>query len=153
MDESRVSIELEPFDLRHLLTDAFDEQSPHARKAGLHLNALIGEDFCIVVGDRMRILKIVDNLLSNAIKFTPAGGEVELGLSTENESAVVHVRDTGMGFESELAEELFEPFNVPDVILCDLGLPGGMDGFAVARTRRAEASLRDLRLVAASGFC
>ena len=41
---------------------------------------------------------------------------------------------------------------VPDIILCDLGLPGGMDGFAVARACRAEASLRKVRLVAASGY-
>jgi CheY-like chemotaxis protein len=41
---------------------------------------------------------------------------------------------------------------VPDIILCDLGLPGGMDGFAVARACRAEALLRKVRLVAASGY-
>src|SRR3984957_3371259 len=41
---------------------------------------------------------------------------------------------------------------VPDIILCDLGLPGGMDGFAVARACRAEDSLRNVRLVAASGY-
>ena len=40
---------------------------------------------------------------------------------------------------------------VPDIILCDLGLPG-MDGFAIARACRAEASLRNIRLVAASGY-
>jgi signal transduction histidine kinase len=41
---------------------------------------------------------------------------------------------------------------VPDIILCDLGLPGGMDGFAVARACRAETSLEKVRLVAASGY-
>jgi CheY-like chemotaxis protein len=41
---------------------------------------------------------------------------------------------------------------VPDVILCDLGLPGGMDGFAVAHACRAETSLRKVRLVAVSGY-
>jgi signal transduction histidine kinase/CheY-like chemotaxis protein len=40
---------------------------------------------------------------------------------------------------------------VPDIILCDLGLPG-MDGYAIARACRAEASLRKVRLVAASGY-
>ena len=41
---------------------------------------------------------------------------------------------------------------VPDLILCDLGLPGGMDGLAVARACRAEKALRDVRLVATSGY-
>jgi signal transduction histidine kinase len=259
----KVSVRLEPFDLRSLLMDALDEQEPHARHAGLLLSAQITEEPCIVNGDRMRLRQIVDNLLSNAIKFTPAGGSVELTLAVENESAVVSLRDTGIGFESAFAEKLFEPFvqheqgrdrsagglglglaiaarlarlqggsltaaspgvgrgalftltmpiaprlndgladglsverfcprsvllvednkdladgvaellrlhgvsvrvaydgpsaiksaldAVPDIILCDLGLPG-MDGFAVARACRAETLLRNVRLVAASGY-
>jgi signal transduction histidine kinase len=39
----------------------------------------------------------------------------------------------------------------PDVVLCDIGLPG-MDGYEVARTFRADAALRDVRLVAVSGY-
>jgi CheY-like chemotaxis protein len=40
---------------------------------------------------------------------------------------------------------------VPDVVLCDIGLPG-MDGYEVARRIRADASLRATRLVALSGY-
>jgi len=39
----------------------------------------------------------------------------------------------------------------PDVVLCDIGLPG-MDGYAVARTMRADPALRDSFLVALSGY-
>jgi two-component system CheB/CheR fusion protein len=38
----------------------------------------------------------------------------------------------------------------PDVILCDLGLPGGIDGYAVARTLQQE--LASTYRVALSGF-
>ena len=41
---------------------------------------------------------------------------------------------------------------VPDLILCDLGLPGKMNGFEVARACRAESSLRSVRLIAMSGY-
>lgn len=260
----KVSVQLEPIDLRGLLADALDEQESHARQSGLQLTAKIEEHPCIVNGDRVRLRQIVDNLLSNAIKFTPAGGSVEMTLTIENDSAIVSLRDTGIGFESSFAEKLFEPFiqheqgrdrsagglglglaiaarlarlqggslaaqsagigqgalftlsmpiaprlestpvdgatveefsprsvllvednkdladgiaellrlhgvfvrvaydgrsaiksaleSAPDIILCDLGLPGGMDGFAVARACRAETSLRHVRLVAASGY-
>ena len=40
---------------------------------------------------------------------------------------------------------------IPEIVLCDLGLPG-MDGFAVARAMRAEPALRDRYLVAVSGY-
>jgi CheY-like chemotaxis protein len=40
----------------------------------------------------------------------------------------------------------------PDLVLCDLGLPGGTDGYAVAREARAEPRLDATRLVALSGY-
>lgn len=40
----------------------------------------------------------------------------------------------------------------PEVIICDIGLPGGMDGYAVARAVRADPSLRAARLVALTGY-
>jgi CheY-like chemotaxis protein len=40
---------------------------------------------------------------------------------------------------------------VPDLVLCDLGLPG-MSGYDVARALRSNPDLRDARLVAVSGY-
>ena len=39
----------------------------------------------------------------------------------------------------------------PDVILCDIGLPG-MDGYEVAREARDDPALREARLIALSGY-
>jgi two-component system, chemotaxis family, CheB/CheR fusion protein len=39
----------------------------------------------------------------------------------------------------------------PEVVLCDIGLPG-MDGYAVARTMRAEPELKPVALVALTGY-
>jgi PAS domain S-box-containing protein len=40
----------------------------------------------------------------------------------------------------------------PEVILCDIGLPGELDGYAVARAVRADAALAGAWLVALSGY-
>jgi PAS domain S-box-containing protein len=40
----------------------------------------------------------------------------------------------------------------PDVILCDIGLPGGMSGHDVARAIRRDEALRDVFLVALTGY-
>lgn len=40
---------------------------------------------------------------------------------------------------------------LPDVVVCDIGLPG-MDGYEVARAIRAEPALRSTRLVALTGY-
>ncbi|HYD50146.1 MAG TPA: ATP-binding protein [Terriglobales bacterium] len=40
---------------------------------------------------------------------------------------------------------------LPDIVFCDIGLPG-MDGYAVARAFRNDASLRRIQLIALSGY-
>jgi signal transduction histidine kinase len=106
----KVSVQLEPFELQSVLTDALEGQWPQARQAGLQLTTDITESACSVNADRMRLRQIVDNLLSNAIKFTPAGGSVKLTLAKRNDTAVILLTDTGIGFDSLSAETLFEPF-------------------------------------------
>jgi len=39
----------------------------------------------------------------------------------------------------------------PDVVFCDIGLPG-LDGYEVARALRADESLHSTRLIAVSGY-
>jgi len=40
----------------------------------------------------------------------------------------------------------------PDVVICDIGLPGALDGYDVARAIRADDSLKDVVLIALSGY-
>ncbi len=56
------------------------------------------------------IQKMVGNLLSNAIKFTPNGGTVTVGVSSEANKYLVSVTDNGIGIQPEDIAHLFEPF-------------------------------------------
>jgi len=51
----------------------------------------------------------------------------------------------------EAALELARGF-LPDVVLCDLGLPGGIDGYSVAERLRAHDDTSRACLVALSGY-
>jgi signal transduction histidine kinase len=59
--------------------------------------------------DAAKVRQILLNLLSNAVKFTNTGGIV-LDLNAENDSAVIAVRDTGIGIPFGELERIFEPF-------------------------------------------
>lgn len=48
---------------------------------------------------------------------------------------------------------LVEAAALHDLVLCDLTLPGALDGHGFARACRADPALRALRLVAVSGYC
>jgi signal transduction histidine kinase len=260
----KTSIHIEQVDFCDLLRDIIADNEERIRAAGVGFEFEISSTPCHVSGDRVRLQQIIENILSNAIKFTPAPGRVTVLLRTDGGSAVLRIEDTGIGFDSALAERMFEPFmqqeqqidrfsgglglglaigkklaelqggtlsgespgpglgatftltlplaaasatippppkqarredrgrvlviednkdvadalsemvhligfdvdvaydgrtalvcamaTVPELVLCDLGLPGGMDGYAVARALRAEPRLLDTRLIALSGY-
>jgi len=53
---------------------------------------------------------IADHLLDNALKYTPAEGTVQVHVSQEDGAIVFRVSDSGMGFETEQGERLFDRF-------------------------------------------
>jgi CheY-like chemotaxis protein len=59
-----------------------------------------------------------------------------------HEVAVAHSGPAGVARTQEFR---------PEVVLCDIGLPG-MDGYAVAQALRAEPATRSARLIALSGY-
>jgi signal transduction histidine kinase/ActR/RegA family two-component response regulator len=261
----KTSIQMEDIVLSDLLYEIVGENEERVRAAGIGFEFEISNTPCPVRGDRVRLRQVIDNLLSNAIKFTPAPGRVTVQLRAEEGFAILRIEDTGIGFDSPLADRLFEPFmqqeqhidrfngglglglaisrklaelqggslsgespgpgrgasftltlplatappattaptaeqprrkdrrrvlliednkdvadalaelialvgfdvdvaydgrsaltraiaTPPDLVLCDIGLPGDMDGYAVARALRAEPRLHHIRLIAVSGY-
>lgn len=64
-----------------------------------------------VEGDPVRLGQIVVNLLTNAAKYTEPGGAIELSLAKEEDNtALVRVKDSGLGIPKHLLTRIFEPF-------------------------------------------
>jgi len=79
--------------------------------SGVHLDARLPEGSLWADADSTRLAQVVGNLLGNALKFTPPHGEVELELREEQGSAILRVRDSGVGIAPEVVERLFQPFS------------------------------------------
>ena len=60
-------------------------------------------------------------------------------------------QDVRLATSGEEAVPLAREFR-PDLVLCDIGLPGEMNGYAVARALRQEKALHGAHLVALSGY-
>jgi len=58
---------------------------------------------------------------------------------------------TDLAISAEAAWDLLQQ-RTPEVVLCDLGLPGDMTGFDLARRIRAEARFGPMRIIALSGY-
>lgn len=52
----------------------------------------------------------VQNLLANAIKYTPEGGQVTLGATSDGREISIYVKDTGLGIPPEDIPRLFDKF-------------------------------------------
>ncbi len=86
-----------------------------------------------VSADRDRVHQIILNLLGNAMKFTPEGGSISAACDHTDTVGRVHIRDTGIGIESDKLETIFEPFVQVDRSLSKPGQGAGL-GLAISRS-------------------
>ncbi|SDG89136.1 sensor histidine kinase [Chitinophaga filiformis] len=57
-----------------------------------------------------KMQRVVDNLLHNAAKFTPAEGDITLGMQQLRGGVRISIKDTGIGIPEELLPTLFDQF-------------------------------------------
>jgi CheY-like chemotaxis protein len=83
-----------------------------AERRSLILTVEMADDAAaLVLGDPSRLQQVVSNLLANAIKFTPAKGNVAVSLAVGEDTAVIRVKDTGMGIEAAFLPRVFNRFS------------------------------------------
>lgn len=63
-----------------------------------------------VRGDKQQLSLLIRNLLDNAVRYTPEGGEIQIELGRDEDSATLTVRDNGMGIPIEAQGRVFERF-------------------------------------------
>jgi CheY-like chemotaxis protein len=64
--------------------------------------------------DPTRLEQVLCNLLNNAAKYTEPGGCIDLAVERDGDTAVVRVRDTGVGIAAELLPRVFDLFTQGD---------------------------------------
>ncbi len=97
-------------DLRRVAFEAVEEMIPAADEKGVLLDLPPTSPPLRVMGGREELRRMVDNLLGNAVQYTPAGGRVTVTATPEGDSAVIEVRDEGIGIEPVHHERVFERF-------------------------------------------
>ena len=105
---------------------------PARREAGITLMTEIGGGDLRAVGDRARLVQVLQNLIRNAIRYTAEGGIILLGTQLEATRVVVTVRDTGVGIAPEDLPHVFDRFYRGDQSR-NRGSGGAGLGLAIAR--------------------
>jgi signal transduction histidine kinase len=112
LDAGQDHRQLASFDAGELLTDFCLTSQPLAQQSGLYLR-MEGPKSLPVVGDRAKILRILQNLLLNSLKYTRRGGVTviwEAGKDPATKNWVFCIQDTGPGMSvgTPMAHQLYE---------------------------------------------
>jgi two-component system, OmpR family, sensor kinase len=101
--------QLEVLDLCALLCEVEDTVMVIAPE-GLEIKFTVPTEPIWVYGDNDALKQVFLNLVNNAIKATPPGGHITVGLTAEDECAVVRVVDTGIGIAAGDQARVFDRF-------------------------------------------
>lgn len=101
----------EPVEMGGLVSRTLEDFESELEVRGIHLERRLSAAPIWLDADSTRIAQALGNVLGNAAKFTPRGGTIEVSLGSEGDSAVVRVRDNGVGVSPEVKAHLFEPFS------------------------------------------
>ena len=107
LDQQR-EVEREPVDISLLVQEAVAS----ARAAGPSHPITIDapDEEIYVLGDSMRIHQSIANLLANARSHTPAGTQITVSISQNQDETFVSVSDFGPGLAPEQQTKIFERF-------------------------------------------
>jgi signal transduction histidine kinase len=99
-------------DLQQLAERVVEAQAAQAEQARLTL-ALSSEadrGSVMVLGDTAAIEAAATSVVGNAIRYTPPGGRVEVSVEAIEDSARLHIDDSGPGVDAEEREAIFAAF-------------------------------------------
>jgi PAS domain S-box-containing protein len=106
----KLSLNRERLDLVAVVKGAAQSFEEHAAQRQVRLSLALPQAPLEVEGDPVRIHQMLSNLLSNALRFTKPDDRIELRLDNDGEFARIVVKDTGIGIERNMLEQIFEPF-------------------------------------------
>lgn len=109
LENQQIYPNVQKYDLGEQLCECMLSFENDWEKKGIEIDADLAEDVMVNADPEMMSL-VWNNLLSNAIKFTEEGGQVGLYLMTDDEHAIVQVRDTGCGMSAETGKNIFQKF-------------------------------------------
>ncbi len=115
LEAGTMKLSVERVSVRSVAEQAVRLVAPQAQRKELRLSFKPGPQFLAVDADALRLKQVLVNLLGNAVKFTPAGGEVRLGIGRSVDPvtgpmAELCIADTGIGIPAEQQASIFQPF-------------------------------------------
>jgi signal transduction histidine kinase len=106
-----LTLQRDTVDLRAVIGRALEIAGPLLQDRQHQVTLQIGQEPSWLVADSARLTQVVSNLLYNAAFYTPAGGQVIVGLAAaEARQLRLWVRDNGVGIPAKDRHRIFDLF-------------------------------------------
>jgi signal transduction histidine kinase/CheY-like chemotaxis protein len=126
ISQGKIELKREQIDLREPVKHAIEAFRAAIESKAIKFQFDGPDREVLATADPVRIEQIISNLLDNALKSTTSGDSLEIGLTQQEDAAIISVRDTGAGIETSRLDRLFELFSQGASRPTDAGLGIGL---------------------------
>ncbi|MBI5078783.1 PAS domain-containing sensor histidine kinase, partial [Candidatus Saganbacteria bacterium] len=127
-----LELEREPLFMEEVIKESLGGLEPAFAAKKMKIELTPSSTRMAIVGDRKKILRVVDNLLGNALKFSSAGMPIRISVEGGDDAVKVTVADSGIGIDPQYLNRIFERFFQVDSSYTKASGGIGM-GLAIAR--------------------
>lgn len=111
MESGELILELQPFDIKELTQDIFEELEIKAEQKNINLVLKEGADQSFMVkADRDSVRQVLINLVHNSIKYGNEGGTTKVGFYDMDKNILIEVADSGIGIPKKHLNHVFDRF-------------------------------------------
>ena len=110
IEQGKLRVSPEPISAAAIIEEAMPGPQARAKAKGIDVSVEIMPSLSPILGDRNRLLQVLNNLLENAIRHTTTGGRITVSLRSLGSEVVFAVKDTGEGLPAGEADKIFASF-------------------------------------------
>ena len=103
-------INKEPVSLKIIIEEISEAMKIQSEEKSIQIKLEIQPDLPTIIGDSVKLKRLISNLISNSIKFSPEKGEINIKAVSEGKSLRIEVVDHGIGIAPEYLDRVFEKF-------------------------------------------
>ncbi len=134
VDAQLAKAKFEPIDLGDMIDQLLAAREKREREKEVKVAfARPRRGVAVVMGEDIRIERVLNNLIDNAESFSPEGGLIEIAATCAEDEILVRISDEGPGVPESEREAIFRRFHSERPASEDFGNHSGL-GLAIART-------------------
>lgn len=103
-------IQMHPLSLDQLIRKVNENIKINVKGRGIALKLDIKTKLPSIIGDEIRLKRVLANLIGNALKFTSKGGSITIRAKPDKKNIRIEIVDNGIGIEGQYLGKIFEKF-------------------------------------------